>query len=179
MYDLERLMDTEHAEAALQDKTLYDKIIEHRQHFTPVRGLSYENHQPTLIQFVPPEAVREVWKEDYHRVESTIYGEPLDFTTLLLRLQELQVRSRLMGAQHGLLGLKATALRNYPEDELPRGEDVSISYNVQFVKDPYRPEGPANITITYRLTLVQFKSRWFCTSIEIHRPRPGTRTQLS
>lgn len=99
LYDLERLMDTEHAEAALRDKTLYDTIIEHRQHFTPVRGLSYDRHQPALIQFVPPEAVRSVWDEDYRRmVESMIYGEPPDFTTLMLRLQELQVRFRNMKA---------------------------------------------------------------------------------
>lgn len=95
LYDLERLMDTDHAKEALDDQELYKHIIEHRQHFTPVRGLNYDQHVPALIQFVPPAAVRKIWEDDYGRMkENMIYGDAPDFQMLITRLEELLERFR-------------------------------------------------------------------------------------
>lgn len=171
LYDLERLMDTEHAEAALQNQELYRTIIEHRRHFTPVRGLSYERHEPSFIEFVPPPQVQAVWKEDYRRMtESMTYGEAPDFTLLMLRLQELQVRFRLMNETHKFDVLKSQALNNYPKDELPTGEGDSITYNIHFVRKPSQPSRPVNETITYRLSLTRHNGTWYATDVEIKRP---------
>jgi hypothetical protein len=57
LYDLVRLMDTEHGIAALQDKELYNIIISHRAKFNPLRGLDYGNHTPDKIKIIPPESV--------------------------------------------------------------------------------------------------------------------------
>lgn len=171
LYDLERLMVTEHAEAALQDKELYDHIIVHRQHFTPIRGLSYEQHQPSLIQFVPPEEVRPIWEEDYRRMrESMIYGSPPDFVQLMLRLEELQIRFRFMDAWHQFQDVKQRALNEFPKDQLPEGDGSSISSSVQFLTDPYKPLGQANDTVSYHLVFLRHNNAWFCTGVEIHRP---------
>ncbi len=95
LYDLERLMDTDHGHLALQDKTLYQGIVEHREKFTPVRGIVYTNHAPQRISFIPPAEVRKVWEQDYRSMtESMIYGESLPFNRLMQRMLELQDRFR-------------------------------------------------------------------------------------
>ena len=49
LYDLERLMDTQFAEAALSDMELYHEIIAHRH----VGGVNYELNYPSTITFYP------------------------------------------------------------------------------------------------------------------------------
>ena len=39
LYDVEKLMDTEYAMAALSNKALYQTIVEHRAKLTPLRGI--------------------------------------------------------------------------------------------------------------------------------------------
>lgn len=95
LYDLERLMDTEHGKAALEDGTLYHSIVEHRKKFTPIRGISYEDHHPTRINFIPPNEVIELWEKDYKAMrEHMIYGESKDFAGLIQRMKELIERFR-------------------------------------------------------------------------------------
>lgn len=55
LYDLDRLMDTEHGILALSDTNLYRSIIEHRGKFNLVRGIDYSGHHPARINFVPPD----------------------------------------------------------------------------------------------------------------------------
>jgi predicted nucleotidyltransferase component of viral defense system len=97
LYDLERLMDTEHATAALEDYKFYASIIDHRQKFNAIRGLDYSNHAPSLINFIPPPAIIAQWESDYVSMRrSMIYGEAPDFKLLIQRLKELQNRFRLI-----------------------------------------------------------------------------------
>lgn len=49
LYDLERLMDTQFAEAALSDMELYHEIIAHRH----VGDVNYELNYPSTITFYP------------------------------------------------------------------------------------------------------------------------------
>jgi predicted nucleotidyltransferase component of viral defense system len=46
LYDLEKLMDTEHGIEALHNTDLYNNIVAHREKFNPLRGLDYANHIP-------------------------------------------------------------------------------------------------------------------------------------
>lgn len=95
LYDLERLMDTEHGYQALQDKVLYQGIVDHRQRFTPIRGIAYTNHVPKKISFIPPAEVAQVWEQDYRSMtESMIYGEALSYDGLMQRMYLLQERFR-------------------------------------------------------------------------------------
>ena len=97
LYDLEKLMDTEHSTGAVSDKELYDAIVTHRQLFNPIKGIDYANHSRNKINFIPPQEIIGEWKRDYSIMrESMIYGDKLSFETLIKRLEKLRERFRSM-----------------------------------------------------------------------------------
>lgn len=95
LYDIEKLMDTDYAIQALSDRILYNEVIEHRAAMTPVRGLSYENHAPDKINFIPPDAVTEAWRADYGAfTDNMVIGDAIDYNALITRLKSLLERIR-------------------------------------------------------------------------------------
>lgn len=91
LYDLERLMDTPFAKAALSDMELYQNIIAHRKRFYHVGGVNYELNHPSTISFCPTGALRDRMRIDYETMRrSMIYGEKLSFESLITRLERLQ-----------------------------------------------------------------------------------------
>jgi len=93
LYDLEKLMDTEHGNAAIKDTKLYKGIVIHREKFNSLRWLDYSNHIPSRIKIIPPDPVIKEWEKDYQTMtENMIYGEPLKFDSLIKRIMELQKR---------------------------------------------------------------------------------------
>lgn len=93
LYDLEKLMDTEHGIEALKNTNLYNNIVAHREKFNPLRGLDYANHIPSKISILPPDGVMKDYERDYDAMTSfMIYGEPLKFDHLMKRILELQMR---------------------------------------------------------------------------------------
>lgn len=93
LYDLERLMDTQHGVTALQDKELYNNIVIHREKFNPLRGLDYGNHTPAKIKILPPKRFIKEYERDYSEMTKfMIYGDKLNFSDLLIRTSELQNR---------------------------------------------------------------------------------------
>jgi len=97
LYDLDKLMDTEYAKKALNDKELYDTIVEHRRKLTPERGLDYANHIPSKINIIPPENIIAEWEKDYKDMqESMFYLPSLPFDELLFRMVELNERINLI-----------------------------------------------------------------------------------
>ncbi|MCU0440746.1 MAG: nucleotidyl transferase AbiEii/AbiGii toxin family protein [Raineya sp.] len=87
LYDLVRLMDTEHGIAALQDKELYNNIIAHREKFNPLRGHDYCNYTPDKIKIIPPDTVIKEYEKDYSEMSKfMIYGEALTFDRLVKRI---------------------------------------------------------------------------------------------
>ena len=59
LYDLEKLMDTEHGIEALINITLYNNIVAHREKFNAIRGIDYANHTHDKINIVPPDSIIE------------------------------------------------------------------------------------------------------------------------
>lgn len=97
LYDLERLMDTEHGLTAIENLDLYRDIVRHRERFNPLRGLDYRFHEPRHIRIVPPESLLKAFEQDYATMsEFMIYGESLSFPDLIKRLDILQERMRKM-----------------------------------------------------------------------------------
>ena len=95
LYDLFMLMDTEHGIAALQDEELYKIILEHRKKFNALRGIDYTQHNPAMIDFIPPDHQLELWERDYQAMrESMIYGEAPEFNQLIKTLKLLRDRFR-------------------------------------------------------------------------------------
>lgn len=98
LYDLVRLMDTEHGIAALKDKELYNNIIVHREKFNPLRGIDYSNHTPDKIKIIPPDTAIKDYENDYTEMTKfMIYGEALPFDGLIKRISELQTRTNGIG----------------------------------------------------------------------------------
>lgn len=97
LYDLEKLMDTEFGSKALEDKNLYQHIVEHRKAITPLRGIDYANHSPDKINPIPPPSMMAEWKKDYEQMQqSMIYRESLSFDKLMARMKELKSRINKM-----------------------------------------------------------------------------------
>jgi hypothetical protein len=96
LYDLEKLMDSEYCKDALKDNNLYNEIISHRRMFTSVANVDYATHQPSSINFTPPESVLKEWERDYFAMqENMIYGKSLSFQELIGRIRELNKRFNL------------------------------------------------------------------------------------
>lgn len=97
LYDLDKLMNTQHGKDALNDSKLYKTIIAHRQKFNTVRGIDYANHQPDKIDFVPPKEIIKQWESDYVAMqENMIYGNSKSFEELIKNIVELRERFRKM-----------------------------------------------------------------------------------
>jgi hypothetical protein len=72
LYDVEKLMDTEYAMAALGNTALYHTIVEHRAKLTPLRGIDYANHTPDKINPIPPDAMMGEWEKDYQIMQESM-----------------------------------------------------------------------------------------------------------
>lgn len=95
LYDLEKLMDTDHAEKALVNEKLFYHIAEHRSTFSPLKGIDYANHKPSLIQIIPPDSVIDGYEADYKVMQESMFaGESLSWNTILKRINDLQERIR-------------------------------------------------------------------------------------
>ena len=95
LYDLEKLMDTEHGIKAINDNKLFDDIVTHRKKYNPITGIDYKNHTYKNIDFIPPASAYEGFSIDYKAMKNNmIYGESLEFEKLISRLIELKERFR-------------------------------------------------------------------------------------
>jgi hypothetical protein len=96
LYDLEKIMDSPHAELALQNTDLYKTIIKHRQKFNNIDSMDYRTHYPDSIQICPPDRLLNDWKSDYENLqESFIYDKSKkSFDELITRISELTNRLR-------------------------------------------------------------------------------------
>jgi predicted nucleotidyltransferase component of viral defense system len=95
LYDLEKLMDTEHGMQALTDTALYEEIVTHRSRFYKRNHVNYETLSRSTINFMPPAEVLDACRNDYTEMSETMfYGEVLTFDELMGRLQDLIQRFR-------------------------------------------------------------------------------------
>ncbi|MGM9748149.1 MAG: nucleotidyl transferase AbiEii/AbiGii toxin family protein [Candidatus Cryptobacteroides sp.] len=97
LYDLEKLMDTDFGLAALQDKFLYNEIIQHRNVFNHIDEVDYTTHCPEKVKFLPPIELIDDWHKDYDSLmKHFLYSnqENLSFEQLMKRMTELMIRVR-------------------------------------------------------------------------------------
>jgi Nucleotidyl transferase AbiEii toxin, Type IV TA system len=100
LYDIEKIMDTEHGLSALLDRALFETIIAFRRVYTAVGGIDYDQIQPETISFLPPHEVNDRWRADYQKLQANmIYDQASShgFVALVARLTQLQDRIRTMG----------------------------------------------------------------------------------
>jgi hypothetical protein len=94
IYDLERMMDTNFAKEALNNKELYNAIVKHRSTFMKMKEVDYKTHTPDKIHFIPPDIIIDAWRKDYEKMQAMIYGYSLPFDKLIERIKELNERFR-------------------------------------------------------------------------------------
>lgn len=93
LYDVERLMHTEFIDLALDNKSLYNEIINHRSIYTKIAAVDYNLHQPKTLNPIPPDKILGDWEKDYKSMqEAMIYGESLPFKKLIESINELKQR---------------------------------------------------------------------------------------
>jgi predicted nucleotidyltransferase component of viral defense system len=93
LYDLVQIMDTKIASEALENKELYNSIVEHRRIFIGLKGFDYSTLAPKTINIVPPENIIEDWQADYENMQNTIiYGESLSFKNMIDKIKQLNKR---------------------------------------------------------------------------------------
>ena len=75
----------------LNNQKFYQLLLEHRSHYTRLKGIDYTKMQMADISFVPPPEILEILRKDYLVMQSEmIYDENSpDFETLLNKLSIL------------------------------------------------------------------------------------------
>lgn len=93
LYDLAKLDDAAIAEKALNNKELYNSIVEHRRIFVGLKDFDYDTLAPRTIKIIPPDFIISEWQQDYKTLcETMIYGESLPFNKLIDKIKQLNDR---------------------------------------------------------------------------------------
>lgn len=90
LYDLAKLDDAAIVEKALNNKELYNSIVEHRRIFVGLKDFDYDTLAPRTIKIIPPDFIISEWQQDYKTLcETMIYGESLPFNKLIDKIKQL------------------------------------------------------------------------------------------
>lgn len=97
LYDLEKLMDTNHGNNAINDDMLFETIVAHRKSMNQIRGMRYDNHVKGKLKILPPQDIVKLWQGDYATMqENMIVGDSLPWEKLLQRIAEIEKRLNSM-----------------------------------------------------------------------------------
>lgn len=92
LYDVYRLIQTEFAFKAIEDKELYETIVKHRYKHTRIGGIDYNLHQPQKIDPIPISKFINEWKADYKTMqEQMIYGDSPTFEYMIDTIKNFTV----------------------------------------------------------------------------------------
>ena len=98
LYDIVRIMDFPIAEEALNDKELYNSVVEHRRTFIGLKDFDYNTLALKTIKIIPPESVIFQWQQDYETMQQTmIYGDSFPFNKLIDKVKQLNEQINKMG----------------------------------------------------------------------------------
>jgi len=93
LYDILQIARTPFGERAFNRPELFKTICLHRARFTPTRNINYQNLTIASLNFIPPSAVLNNYRNDYREMQDTmIYGESLDFDLLLEELKNITTK---------------------------------------------------------------------------------------
>jgi len=153
--------------AALADHKLYEELITHRKWYTGYTYLDYESLGHSLIEFVLPDDLKEVYRKDYQTMqEQMIYGDTKGFDELLETLNLLQRRFRLkMDAQiHAVVeearGRLPQALKLQPNPD-------RVTITVTHLSNPYKPADDNNKQRIYQVSFRMRNGNAFFEDISI------------
>jgi predicted nucleotidyltransferase component of viral defense system len=92
LYDIYHLTKAGIAEKAINDKELYETIVNHRYKFSKIGGVNYNFHNPNTLNPIPPDKVINDWKADYLKMKDDMIYEknPPSFEDLINNLTALR-----------------------------------------------------------------------------------------
>ncbi len=78
-------------EIAIADKALFTALVKHRSHYVTIKNVTYEGLALGKLKFIPPGEALDLYRRDYEdTVQEMIYGEAIDFDSLIKELTKLQ-----------------------------------------------------------------------------------------
>ena len=93
LYDLYNMSQKGIADEVLSDIALYKTLLKHRSHYVRIKGIEYNSMQLHTLSFIPPDDVLAFFRNDYETmITQMMYGDVVDFDTLMDGLQMLQAR---------------------------------------------------------------------------------------
>ena len=97
LYDVALISGTPIAERALNDKNLFDAVVEHRRKFIGLKGFDYSTLAPKTLNIIPPQQVMPLWRADYEKMQrDMIYGQAPSFDEIIKTITELNRRIALI-----------------------------------------------------------------------------------
>ena len=154
LYDLVTMMATPVMQEALNDRKLYNALIEHRAGY--IRVINYNEMSVEILAFVPPAEFTEVYRKDYSFMQANmIYRDSPEFTNLLNQLKWLNGKFRMLNEglsleeiiEEGILQLagtwetqpddiklQAVIMKNDSKDLTGSPANKAAAYIVEFIK---------------------------------------------
>lgn len=88
LYDIYKISQTDYAKIAVQDRGLYETIVNHRKHFSRMGGINYQSHFPPNLNPIPPDNLLGLWKNDYKAMQNEmIYGDSPSFEEMIKQIE--------------------------------------------------------------------------------------------
>jgi hypothetical protein len=160
-YDIVMLLPTAAAQAVLQDRPFYDRLLAHRRHYVRLAGIDYEQLTPRHLRFVPSVEWVEEFRTDYAEMQqSMIYGESPAFDDLLQQLKFFNGRIRLMGTGLDLQGVIDQFMEQYRTPMQADQEQRIFTGNITLATN-------TGETIPSRLTMLYMRNKWVFEEIRI------------
>jgi hypothetical protein len=171
LYDLVRMMGTAVEEQALIDQELYKVLLEHRSSYIRLKGVDYGTLKSFSLSFVPPDDMMELFRQDYIQMQrGMIYGESLEFETLVDHLRLLNGRFRVIGEGRALEEIIAKATLELNNLSVTDKDEVMARTFAEYKGDVYKAASPSNRSVRYTVYFLQRGNDWIFHSIEIDKP---------
>lgn len=166
LYDLVTMMVTPVMQEALNDRELYNALIQHRAGY--IRVIDYNEMSVETLAFVPPVELLEVYRQDYGFMQANmIYRESPVFADLISQLKWLNGKFRMLNETLSLEQLIKEAKQQLIEDWKTQTDGAKLQTVVIKVSDPYLPPGPANKTIQYVIEFIKTNNQLVFESIAV------------
>lgn len=91
LYDIYQISKMEIGVNAINEKELYQTIVEHRYKFSKISGVDYNLLQPQTINPIPPSDMIDLWKADYNEMKTIMFSENTpapDFDEMIQAISE-------------------------------------------------------------------------------------------
>lgn len=148
LYDLVTMMETAVMQEALNDKELFNALLQHRAGY--IRVINYEGMTVESLAFIPSPDLMELYRQDYEFMQANmIYREAPDFDKVLQELKWLNGKFRVANETLSLDQLAEQSLQQLQGEWEHQPDETLLQTVVVKVVDPYLPSGPANKAVNY------------------------------